>query len=230
MRFRILLAATLFAASPVAAKERTFDFVARVDGLASPASTEPVLGTLIKGSFAFDDALKPVARTRSETGADDPYRGADYADPSIKLRLQFDRTNFLGTATASVRDYTTPPVMLGDGDADNFRLFAETSSWTYDLAIWQPDRAWLKGTALPVRFPRSLWQGTNPGDELSVPSGALFAWNGRTGQGFNATILSVTGTASDVPEPASWALLITGFGLAGAALRRGVGMERRAAA
>jgi hypothetical protein len=48
----------------------------------------------------------------------------------------------------------------------------------------------------------------------------MTARGGNTNEG---TIFSITGSGFDtgaVPEPASWAMLIAGFGLTGAAMRR----------
>jgi hypothetical protein len=51
-------------------------------------------------------------------------------------------------------------------------------------------------------------------------------WQGGTDEGWGLDSLSVEGTAAPlaaVPEPASWALMIAGFGLIGAGLRRRTG-------
>lgn len=54
-------------------------------------------------------------------------------------------------------------------------------------------------------------------------------WYGVTGGGFNRIVITAGGNAAllatdfqlaNVPEPASWAMLIAGFGLTGAAMRR----------
>lgn len=43
---------------------------------------------------------------------------------------------------------------------------------------------------------------------------------GEIGAGLSGTVLSYGAGAGPLPEPGSWALLITGFGLTGAAMRR----------
>jgi hypothetical protein len=69
-----------------------------------------------------------------------------------------------------------------------------------------------------VRFDAPVGDRLDPGDTFSLLIGLTRPVNPQT--------FSFTGTWSDglsasaVPEPASWALMIGGFGLAGAALRR----------
>jgi hypothetical protein len=48
---------------------------------------------------------------------------------------------------------------------------------------------------------------------------AIFTGDPTFGQDFNAT-LDISGTATTVPEPASWALMLGGFTLIGTAMRR----------
>jgi hypothetical protein len=62
-----------------------------------------------------------------------------------------------------------------------------------------------------------LGTGNNPDISVFYFDGSTFRYAGyvEPGPGFH-----VLGTAAAVPEPASWALLIAGFGLTGAAMRR----------
>ena len=57
--------------------------------------------------------------------------------------------------------------------------------------------------------------------QFNISAGG-FGWQGGDDEswGFDNLSLSATPAGRGVPEPASWALMITGFGLAGAALRR----------
>ena len=48
----------------------------------------------------------------------------------------------------------------------------------------------------------------------------LFGVTQRIGQPLGARIIEVDGFAAAVPEPASWAMMIAGFGVVGGALRR----------
>ena len=52
-----------------------------------------------------------------------------------------------------------------------------------------------------------------------VSAGDYFATDRATGENAGLIVFG-SGTVADVPEPASWVLLITGFGMVGAGLRR----------
>ncbi|WP_293375093.1 PEPxxWA-CTERM sorting domain-containing protein [Phenylobacterium sp.] len=64
-------------------------------------------------------------------------------------------------------------------------------------------------------------QGPDTINDAGVIGGSLYSGNGFNFEytGFVATPLAPAGTGG-VPEPAAWSLMIAGFGLAGAALRR----------
>jgi hypothetical protein len=56
---------------------------------------------------------------------------------------------------------------------------------------------------------------------LDVPAGTdSFTWSSTVQQGISNAGLYSTGTPGVVPEPATWAMMIAGFGLTGAAMRR----------
>ncbi len=67
-----------------------------------------------------------------------------------------------------------------------------------------------------------LWSGV--GGNFTLSGNVAFAWTGSqpTGAALGSQIklLAPPATAGAVPEPASWAMLIAGFGFSGAALRR----------
>lgn len=215
-RYLATATAALLLASPAMAETRIFDFVARVDqpGVFVPA------GTLITGRFSYDDALAPTG-TDSGTGSNTAY----YDDPSITLSVAFDGLDFSSSAVARVTDFHLPvgPSFPDDGDVVLFGSY--TSEAFFELALWQPDRTWLSDTRLPGAYPADLWQGPfadpNDDDSVTIAHGEFSFFDRARASGFSALVISVTPASTGaVPEPASWAMMIAGFGMAGAALRR----------
>lgn len=93
---------------------------------------------------------------------------------------------------------------LGAGNMLSFPITSTFSGLTYIGIHWGGQgggqTAWYKfDFTTPVSSLEIL--GSNPG-------------------GFSGAVLYSTGTPGAVPEPATWAMLITGFGLAGVAMRR----------
>lgn len=83
----------------------------------------------------------------------------------------------------------------------------------------------------PVIIPGANFINPANGDQVSPGTNGLFQVYGTAGETFNSMTLTSGGNSfeidnlavsavSAVPEPGAWALMITGFGLAGAALRR----------
>lgn len=80
----------------------------------------------------------------------------------------------------------------------------------------------------PVIVPGSNFINPANGDQVSPGTNGLFTVWGTSGETFNSVTFSSTGNSfevdnlavSAVPEPGAWALMISGFGLMGAALRR----------
>lgn len=80
----------------------------------------------------------------------------------------------------------------------------------------------------PVIIPGTNFINPANGDQVSPGTNGLFTVYGTAGETFNSITLTSSGNSfeidnlavSAVPEPGAWALMITGFGLAGAALRR----------
>jgi hypothetical protein len=123
------------------------------------------------------------------------------------------------------------PVAIDDGvefgfqDGHNLDAadFTGTSLTLYDFVSDEPDdagsAAWVqKFTSVTGMFNgltlvSSNFQGLTyslAGDTLTVN------WDGTTGGGYYQADFTFNG----VPEPATWAMMITGFGMAGVALRR----------
>lgn len=80
----------------------------------------------------------------------------------------------------------------------------------------------------PVIVPGSNFINPANGDQVSPGTNGLFTVWGTSGETFNSITFSSSGNSfevdnlavSAVPEPGAWALMIGGFGLTGAALRR----------
>jgi peptidoglycan hydrolase-like protein with peptidoglycan-binding domain len=122
----------------------------------------------------------------------------------------YDLTEFTVTVAG---DYS----MLLESQGDNFLYVFRDS---YDLYDWDTDNI---GVSDDI-------SGLNAGfDAISFTPGVQYFainsnWNGNK-LNYKLTItgpgdVNVNGSTGAVPEPASWAMLIAGFGLTGAAARR----------
>ena len=128
----------------------------------------------------------------------------------------------------------------GSGAAGVAQTLATSAAGNYDVTLWFYDSG--GGNDDTSQLLQVLWNGQVTGQVtgVSVSDGGyqeltyhvvglgndLLTVQGYSSSGYNFVddISVVEGqavvTAPGVPEPASWALMISGFGLAGAALRR----------
>ena len=207
--------AALFCATPASAVVRIFDFTARVDHASS--SLAPV-GAIVSGRFSYDDALQPTYYY--DEGSDGS--SALYQHPSITFIVTFSGQTFSGADHVSVQDVK---VGADIDEGDDFYISRSSSNFFMQLGIFQRDRLWLDSARLPDAFPSPLWQGPFPEPdsdvELMAPYGEFTFINLANGHGLFAIVQSVTpANVGAVPEPATWAMMIVGFGLLGAAVRR----------
>ncbi len=198
-------------AVPGNAKILVFNYSARVDQSAQGA---PV-GTLIAGSFSYDDNLQPQTSYPGTYGDI-----AVYQSPTILLSARINGSKISGGGTATVFNSHTPYSLNTPADEDGF-FIGDVSGPLLGVSIYGPNENWLANANLPSSFPFALTQGHFPdprdGDGIMVPAGEFF-YNDLKGTSFSAVVLSVTSAA--IPEPATWSLLILGFGGIGAAMRR----------
>jgi hypothetical protein len=118
-----------------------------------------------------------------------------------------------------------PPVSNFDFRRDGVKMLLN-SDFKY-LETWDPNTASQSFTFQTLTKTVNLAAGQtidfsvdHAGCRANVPSGAEFCsgtrYNLYDSTGFTATVESVAA----VPEPASWAMMITGLGIAGATMRR----------
>ena len=159
----------------------------------------PGIGETYTGAISFDDAT-PVLNQNNDPGH---YQQFGYVMP-ISFQLSSGSFSLAMTAGDDQIHYVTNATDPDYNDHYQFRF--RTADWEH-LAIIDfigPSTA-MNSTALPsaidfASFPASTLQYTGPGNRsVNGPMNAIAA----------------------VPEPATWGTMILGFGMAGAAMRRG---------
>jgi len=158
-----------------------------------------------------------VQFTAAATGYIDSLTLAVYGANSGIVTIYSDNgSNMLGTAleTLSIVESTNPYTYA-------------TGSYASGVTLQQGEKYWVLAVA-PINAPLQRWNTVNYVDAgphynfigisnccvQEVTSGSYVSPNSVNGFALKVTI------ASAVPEPATWAMFITGFGMIGAASRR----------
>lgn len=203
---RILLAAfAALLAQPATAAVLLFDFTARVD---YENAFKPV-GTIITGQFGYDTSITP-------TGVPWNPSYSEYRGPSIKLVVTTSGLEFSGGDFVSVYE---------SEEEQGLYLLASDGDRIASFSFWDPTFSSMGGQNLPIIFPALLQDPLSLMDDddapETMPHSELSFYDATLGVGFDARVLKITpASLSAVPEPGSWALMILGFGIVGAGLRR----------
>jgi hypothetical protein len=194
-------------------------------------------GTLVEGTSAADGAssrpaayVDPFYNTQGKAFATD----AGATSASIELYFPADWTTasdgryagFWGVAYGAALSISAYPIVEGYrvGGVDSFRGYnAYTGAWidmgpaTYG---WNTLSIQLLTATDQFRYTvNGVSETFSPANgSKTINSTILQVYNTTDGVSYDAHWDNLTSGA--VPEPATWAMMITGFGLAGAALRR----------
>lgn len=217
----LLVAAACIAAPAIAHAEIVgFTISGRVtgdrfaDGRPGFGASQPALDAFLSSyalesaytlSFSYDTAIKPT----------NAYGSYGYYS-SIPVAGLFT----LGGVTAGL-----PTVGMAVGydmmaQRERFGLFGNaTSPWVSQFAGFSPiDFAFEATSALPIgpALPNDLTLASNPNNYARI----RFRRDGVGETGVLFSIDRLSRSTPAVPEPASWTMMIVGFGVTGAALRR----------
>lgn len=207
--------AAIACSAPAAATLRTFDFKARVD---NSTGVLPV-GATLSGSFSYDDALTPTLTFENIGGM-----SAEYHEPSVQITVSFAGQTFGGEGFAGVTNDS-------EGE-DSLFVYRPSADNFIGFTFYDPSGAAFNSTTLPPGpFPAlnpGPFDGPDGSDDVNDPFGEFDFYDSVAGQGFFATVTSITPSGA-IPEPASWALMILGFGIAGSAVRRRVALNQATA-
>jgi hypothetical protein len=166
--------------------------------------------------------------TGTGSSGDDPLGGTWEAGPNTFGLPQFDEplvnNEFPAFVAGDGLNFATSFTFTLTGGGEGFDMLRgagithvaspQGTSWT---------TTFLSPTS--VRFDAPTGDRLDPGDTFSLLIGLTKPVNPQT---FSFTATWSDGLASAAPEPASWALMIVGFGLAGLTLRRRNALARAA--
>lgn len=204
--------------------------------LAGPANAVVTYDTLT--GLPFDGGFRNVGTSRSifgdyshsagvqftaaATGYIDSLTLALYGAPSALVTIYTDNgSNRLGTAlqTLSLNSSATPNSYATGAYTDGVTLQEGAKYWV--LAVAAANGPLLRWNTVNYVDPGPHYNfiGTTACCVQEVTSGTYVASNAINGFALKVTMATAS---TVVPEPATWALLIVGFGMVGAAARRRV--------
>jgi hypothetical protein len=186
---------------------------------------------LLDQNIYSNNTYNPIDTTLTWTVASRPFYGAagsmvgfdqggEYAcagcGPEIWLEARHDRTVFDVVDNNGLWRYSSMGGIGGFGEI--------TMSLTMDATGW----AWTISDTGATQSDSGVWQaGFAPADVMTAAGGRLATFGSvrsdcpYCGDGGSFDSVTLTGNRGyGVPEPASWSLMIAGFGLLGASLRR----------
>lgn len=124
----------------------------------------------------------------------------------------------------------TPYLSVLAGGSATYTFAAPVSSFQFDWgSIDTYNTLTINGTSQAIVVPGSNFINPANGDQIAAGTNGRFTVTGTAGELFTSVTFSSTGNSFEVdnlavgapvPEPATWALMMLGFGGMGAALRR----------
>ncbi len=117
------------------------------------------------------------------------------------------------------------------GDTLDFGAVSAGDILTFYITVTNTGDFWYSDKSMNSDGVNHVWSTAYAGGDPGLPAGQFMTFEDLSGGGdFNYQDLSFVFTnvnvAGAVPEPASWALMIAGFGLTGGALRKTNGRRR----
>lgn len=193
----VLLAGTTAATSAFAAVDIHFD-----GGLATPAAGYTIVDT-------FDDA----------TGL-----------TGTNFQIKVPPADGNGAPPANSIPSGTPYLSVLAGGSATYTFASPVSSFQFDWgSIDAYNTLTINGTSPAIIVPGSNFINPANGDQIAAGTNGRFTVTGTAGELFSSVTFSSTGNSFEVdnlavngavPEPATWALMMLGFGGMGAAMRR----------
>jgi hypothetical protein len=210
-KLSLLVVTTTFAlAAPAVAVPVSFSFHGIVTGFeygaaaAADIFTVAPVGSRFNLSFSYDTATAPTFGSAT---------GASYANVPVAAVFTIGGTAF-SLPTLNIATGAGPFsggvrfTLFGNAPFSAQRL-AGYQLADFSFTLFDPTGTALPSGALPAAFDLDRFA------TRTVRPRFTFGTNGET-----ALTLTVDAAAAPVPEPASWAMLLTGFGLIGSVLRR----------
>ncbi len=126
--------------------------------------------------------------------------------------------NGVSTGITGLQNHTTPL-----GTALDFGSVTAGDSLIFFINVQTTGDTFYSRKSLNGDGFNHVWSTAYAGGDAGIPAGTLVAFEDLRGGGdrnYNDEKFVFTNTSSSTPEPAAWALMLGGFGLIGAALRR----------
>lgn len=116
-----------------------------------------------------------------------------------------------------------------EGDSYNFGPVSAGDALVFYISVNGGQYNWASDKSLNSDATNHVWSTAYAGGDFSIPAGTFVTFEDLPGTGtdfnyedlgFVFTNVDTVITPGGVPEPAAWAMMLAGFGVVGAAIRR----------